>query len=200
MYKTAITFLSGVLLSVAAFNANAITLSVDPSLQAVEVSDSVSVDVVISELGNFAAPSLGAFDVDVTFDASLLTPTAVTFGTELDLFGFGINPRGVSLGDPIDVFEISLDSASDLNSLQPGTFTLFSITFSADAAGTSSIDFGTILLADAAGNAFGDPTTVGGEITIRSPQGAVPAASPLVLLLSGLCGLVLHRRVRPQVA
>jgi hypothetical protein len=64
----------------------------------------VSVEVVVSELGDGAAPSLGSFDGDVTFDPGLLTYDDVAFGSELgdpvtealvsaDVVGGGDNPH-----------------------------------------------------------------------------------------------------------
>ena len=45
-----------------------IMLEFDPGMQEVAVGDTVDVGIVISGLGDDVAPSLGAFDLDVTFD------------------------------------------------------------------------------------------------------------------------------------
>lgn len=52
--------------------AHAISLSIVPSPQSVGVGGSVSVDLTISGLGNFASPSLSTFDLDVTFNPAIL--------------------------------------------------------------------------------------------------------------------------------
>ena len=49
--------------------AHSATLSLAPASQSVAPGGTAAVDLNISGLGNFAAPSLGAFLVEVTFDA-----------------------------------------------------------------------------------------------------------------------------------
>ncbi len=71
----------------------AINVDVIPSQPSLNVGEMLTVDVVISDLGLFSPPSLSVFDIDLNFDNSLFAPGAVTFGDQLDLFGFGINLR-----------------------------------------------------------------------------------------------------------
>ena len=62
----------------------AVSLSLEPQTQTVFSNDMFDVSVVVSGLGNESPLSLGAFDLDVTFDTNdlkLLPPPA--FGSEL---------------------------------------------------------------------------------------------------------------------
>src|SRR5262245_9225206 len=59
--------------------AEAVSLEFSPSAQTVAAS-TVSVDVVVSGLAAGGPPSVGSFDLDVTFDPTVLSPIGVTFG------------------------------------------------------------------------------------------------------------------------
>lgn len=179
--------------------ASAIEIFVDPATQVVNVGDTVTVDVNIRGLGVGSAPSVGFYDLDIGFDTSLLSfddtdPTAVVFGTELDPFGFGVNPRGVAGTGPVNVFELSLDFPADLNALQADSFTMFSLTFEAHAVGTSAVTLGLFALSDAVGS----PLVSGlldGEIVIEALT-AAPEPAPIALLAVGLLALTIARRRR----
>jgi hypothetical protein len=58
----------------------AITLSFDLVTQYVLLGDPVDVELVISGLGDYTAPSLSAFDLNIIYDPTILSMTAVTFG------------------------------------------------------------------------------------------------------------------------
>ena len=72
----------------------AVTISLEPTSQNIFVGDIATVDVNISNLGDFSPDSLGAFDLDITYDANLLTFDSLDFGT--------------FLGDPL-LFEVITD-------------------------------------------------------------------------------------------
>ncbi len=58
-------FFAFIVFSTSAFSA---TLSLEPTTQTINFSETASVDLLISGLGDFTSPSLGAFDVDINFD------------------------------------------------------------------------------------------------------------------------------------
>jgi hypothetical protein len=147
-----------VLLSVGPVAAAPVNLAFAPPAQLVAVGGSATVQLVISGLGNHAAPSLGDYDVLVVFDPNILASTSVTFGDpvlgdQLDLFGLG-NLNGSQLMRPgsLRVFEISLDAAADLDSMQPASFTLATLDFHAIGEGTSTLSIQINSLGDSIGN------------------------------------------------
>ena len=67
-----ISILFCVLTLLVAGSSHALTLSFAPSDQTIGIGDTALVDLNISELGDYDAPSLGAFYVEITFDDSIL--------------------------------------------------------------------------------------------------------------------------------
>jgi hypothetical protein len=84
----------------------------------------------------------------------------------------------------VEVLEFSLDDPLDLDSLQEGSFQLFTLTFMTLGTGTSPIGISVFDL----GDSIGDPLAVGaintGSVTV------VPVPAAVWLFASGLLGLI----------
>ena len=176
--------------------AHAISLGFSPTDQAVGVGSSVDVDLVISGLGDFMPDSLGVFDLDVLYDSAILGLTNVAFGDpglgdQLDLFGFGSFTGVGAVAGGTNLFEISFDSPLDLDTLQPGSFTLARLTFDVLAQGKSPLDLANVLLGDAGGNPLSATVTPGSIAGIPEP-------GTITLFLMG--GLALGFAVRRTAA
>ena len=165
-----------------------VTLSLDPPAQDVKIGGLASVTVGISGLGDLTAPALGAFDLDLAFDPTLLSFNNIVFGDQLALAGPGSSITGFSLTAPgmLDVFEISLIPTPVLNSTQPASFALFTLTFDALAQGLSPLNLLNIILSDADGMILGVPE-ISGSINVIPAPGAV---------LLGVVGLGMVHRLR----
>jgi hypothetical protein len=197
MKRLIVGLLLGMLLFCSPGLARAITLGFDPVFQKVSLGASFDVALRISGLGDGTAPSLGVFDLDVTFDPTILGFSAVTYGDpllgdQLDLFGLGsitATTPGVGM---VNLFELSLDFPDDLDLLQADSFTFATLTFDALSQGTSPLGINI----NALGDAYGDPL----DATVSPGSVKVPEPSTLLLLGSGLFGLALGRRVGRGVA
>jgi hypothetical protein len=61
-----------------------IIVSLEPDSQSISVGSSVSMYLVVSGLGNFASPSLGRFDFDLSYNPAILSAVSVSFGSHLN--------------------------------------------------------------------------------------------------------------------
>jgi hypothetical protein len=160
----------------------AISLGFVPSTQTVGLG-AFDVDVVISDL---SGEIVSAFDLDVTYDATNLNATGVTFGPLLgDPFLFeAVEDFDLSISGVVDFAELSLLFDFELDAIQPDTFTLATLTFDAIAVGTSSLDF----IWNGSNYIIGRNGLV---LNISSTPGsvsAVPEPATILLVGSGLIG------------
>jgi hypothetical protein len=171
---------------------DAVVIDFVPGSQTVPLGSAAAIDLVISGLGDFTAPSLGAFDLDLTYDAAVLSATSVTL---TPLLGDAI--QGVDLSTPgfIDLFVISLLSPTELDALQPESFVLATLSFDTIALGTSALALTEIVAGDAFGAALA-ATGGAGSISVTSSGAPVPEPSLTGLLLISGLGLALTRRRR----
>lgn len=166
-----------------------INLSLQPSPQTINVGDSASMDLVVSGLGNLSSPSLGAFDLELSYDPAIISTASLTFGNFLDLGNLRSSKfSDLTTAGVIHLDEVSFESSSDLNNAQPDTFTLATLGFKGLAAGISSIDFTLASLSDELGQSLTAFSTTGGSIEVESST--VPdAGSTAFLLLVALVSL-----------
>ena len=179
-----IIFFVTVLLATRAAHAS-IVLSIVPASQEVAFGGTVSVDVLISGLTSGAAPSLGAFDLDIDYNPAILNPTTVVLGNQLDLSVSG-SIQFVSLVGPVNISEISLESAADLNNLQLGEFPLATLTFDTLGIGTSLVSVANVMLTDANGNPLQFDNSSTGTVTVTPEPATIVIWSLLVLVGAGL--------------
>jgi hypothetical protein len=171
-------------------SAQAAVISIDPGSITAGVGDTVILSVNIADLVAGGPPSVGAFDLDVSYNASVLSLTGSSFGTGLDVLGLGsVQTADTSAPGLANFFEVSLDSIADLNALQPGAFALLTLTFQAIGGGASPIGLVLNSLADATGAALAASVT-GGVVTVN----AVPLPSTAWLVLAAIAGLAVARR------
>lgn len=174
--------------------AHAIVLKVNPISQNALLGNSIGFTLNIAGLGDSSAPSLGVFDLDLNFDPAILTFHNVIFGDpvlgdQLDLFGLGsLNTFDDTTPGMVNLYELSFDLPSDLNTLQIGSFTLASLTFDSLALGISPLNISINSLGDAWGNHIVLDTVNNGSVAVAT---AVPVGKPFtcLLLVSGLIGM-----------
>lgn len=175
-------------------------LSLQPALAFAGNGESVSVDLVVGGLGEFAPDSLGAFDANLVFDDGALSFSGYTLGALLGDVGLAeaIDASGGAAGGTLNIAEISLLAAAALDALQPAEFVLATLTFDvidlAIGAQTQISILRDSLLADANGRALELTGVRSATVEGRAP---VPAPATLALLLTGLlCSRITLRRSR----
>lgn len=180
--------------------AGAVSLSLQPGSQTARPSDTVSLDLVVDGLGDFAPDSLGDFDIDIGYDMSALSFLGYSLGSFLGDIGLGeaIDFSSGDLGGAINLAELSLldpDAISGpsflgpyLDDIQPGSFTLVTLDFSVDVLTPGSSTIVSIDTVNAMGDGFGLPLTV--DATSDAVISAVPLPAGVWLFVSGLLGLI----------
>lgn len=150
--------------------------------------------VSISGLGDFTAPSLGNYDLILTYEPTVLQFDSVAYGDAvlgnmLDLTGFGTLQFDMDMFGSVNVFEISLDDIVTLETLQPGAFSLFTVSFNPVGQGYSPL----VLSVNSIGDALGDPLTPAIQSATVT---VVPEPSSFLLVGAALGGLAFLRRIR----
>ncbi|NBC49230.1 MAG: PEP-CTERM sorting domain-containing protein [Gammaproteobacteria bacterium] len=168
--------------------AGPIELSIEPTLTSLTSGKSLDVEIQIAGLDT---DDLGAFELDLSFDPSVLQYQSYDLGQGLadpdPLFsGFGDSSDDSSAASGV----LTLAEFSTLIDLtgQPDAFTLASVSFLAQQPGTSSLTLSNIALYD--GSSLVEPLEVSG---IANGSVTVPVPSTLLLMPLGL-GLLAVRR------
>lgn len=168
-------------------------ITVTPSQPSLQVGDSLSVTLSISGLGVGAAPSVGAFDLDLLYDASVLSFQSAAFGNQLNILGLGsIQSVDSSVAGAVNLFELSFDFADDLNTLQSDSFVLATLAFSVVGAGASDLLISILTLGDADGNPL-TASAQNAKVFVGTPS-AVPLPAAGWLFLSALIMAGISRR------
>jgi len=184
---------AAVCLSLFGTAAQAAIITVVPSTASVEAGTPFSVDLVISDLGDGAAPSVGIFDIDFGFDPALVGFVSATFGDQLDILGLGsLQDVDDSVAGTVNLFELSFDPADDLNDLQAGSFILATLTFNALSAGLSDLVVTILSLGDADGVAL-MADVVNSSIMVTDST-VIPLPGAIWLILSGVGALAFARK------
>jgi hypothetical protein len=136
-----------------------VILSVTPISQNVGSSGTASVDIDIAGLGNGVPPSLGAFDINIAFDSTVLGFNGAaygdhTLGDQLNLTGAGSITTTTPGTGTVELFELSLDPATVLDSKQASSFRLATLSFAALNPGISDLTINVNALADSQGNSL----------------------------------------------
>lgn len=183
LYKK--SWLLAPLMLVSSMTQASITLNLTPIVHS---GNSLQIDIAISGLAEAAAPSLGAYDFDISFDPSQLSFDHAVFGdsmlgNQLDVFNLGGNfTTADSIGPGlINLSELSLDLASDLDNLQADSFTLATLNFLIVNPGSSTLSLNVLSMADANGQALN-------VANVATPINTVPLPSAMLLMAPSLIG------------
>ncbi len=191
---------------------SAVTLSLEPSVQTAMPGDTVTLDLVIDDLGDLFTPSLGDFDIDIAYDTSALSLSSFSLGSFLGNIGLG-EAIDFSLGDLgggiVNVVEVSYlepDAgtcvfciAPFLDDIQPDSFSLATFVFDVDVLDPGTSTTVSINTVNALGDGFGIPLVLDStsDAVIQNPS--IPEPTTLALMGLGLASIG-YRRHRSKTA
>lgn len=184
--KRRLVLLLTMLCMAAARESGAASLSLSTSTPGPNPGDLVLVDVQVSGLGNAVAPSLTAFDLDVSFLPSVLSFVGVSFGPLIGFPGTSALVVSGASGGVVDLKETSLlPPTHPVLLFQPDSFLLATITFQALAGGPSALAFTQTLLSDENGAPIAVSGTSGVGILVTPEPGAATLIAGGLVLLAG---------------
>jgi len=190
MKKINWTLVSVIIAVFTCFQSYAATIELVPASATALPGTSFDVALTISGLGDYASSSLGEFDIDISYNSSILAFNNAVFGDpdpllgdQLDLFGFGFPIQVVAPSSgSVNLFELSFNTIDELVDYQAGAFTLATLKFDALAAGKSDLILTPITLGDESGAPL-SVTVANSSITV------VPEPSTISLFILGIVGL-----------
>ena len=154
---------------------NALTLGLDATVS----GSVVSVDVVVSGLGDGVPPSVGAFDITLSYSSDVVQALGVQFGTGL---GAPVQTSTSQFADPTagtwQIVSVSFLDEAALDALQGDTVVLATLEFQVLEAGLLVLGFDSQLVTNAAAPPTALPFT-----SVSGTSLAVPEASSGVLLV-----------------
>ena len=191
-YRKIVSSISmAILLWLPVSSALAVAITITPVSQTITLGNTAAIDIGISGLGDHSSPSLGVFDLDILFNPAILSFNSVVFGDpilgdQLDLMGFGSLTDVKTVSGSINLFELSLDSSADLDSLQSGAFILARILFNSLSIGDSALQVVINDLGDAKGAAI-TAAVSDANVTVS----AIPEPNSIFLIISGLLAILI---------
>jgi hypothetical protein len=172
-------------------NALALTLSLEPDLQSTIPGGGAALALNIAGLDAGGPISLGAFDLGISFNDSILNFEYVFYSQNLGspdpldfetfIFTDDLSPGYVRLQ------EVSLLWPPELDILQSEQFNLAFLTFRGEAIGFSDLELKNVVLSDAFGFQIPNPSLDNASVNV------VPEPATVILLCLGIFGCVLFR-------
>jgi hypothetical protein len=174
--------------------AHAALIALQPSSTYATTGDSISLDLVVSGLGNFGPDSLGAFDISVGYDPGALSFTSYSLGNFLGNIALAeaIDSSSGNLGSAVNLAEVSLLSVIGLDTLQPGAFTLATLNFNVTNLAVGTVTQLSVLSGPVLADAFGAPLSA--TSTGPASVAAVSVPGTAFLLLASMFGWLIMKR------
>ncbi|ALS98059.1 hypothetical protein [Lacimicrobium alkaliphilum] len=176
-------------------SSHAAFLSLTPSVSFAETGDTVVLDLMIGGLGDGGPDSLGDFDLDILYDPAVVSISSYSLTNMLgdidffEAFDFSLGDDGLGT---LGLSVVSFLTDSELNALQPDSFSLATISFSVDFLPENSftwVEIGTIY---GMGDVFGDPLEITSTANALITNSINEPAAFWLMLLPAL--LLLKRR------
>lgn len=181
--------IAAVAMGFAAAPAAALSLSLAPAIATPAPGGSFAAELFVTGLGDGGAPSLGAFDITLSFDADAVAFTSVAFDGFLGSIPAEASADALLGAGTLSLAGFSILPEATLDALQPASFRLATIIFTATSAAPSTIAIASSLLGDVDGR----PLALTAPPTGLQVQ---PIPEPASALVFGLCLALVARAAR----
>jgi len=174
-------------------SSQATLLSIDLNQDSYQVGDTLTADIVISDIEDYSDASqrlLASFEFDLSWNDTLIEYSSFTFGDKLNVGFLGSDQDSDVMSNSLGLTEISYDFfGSDLFAAQDGlsSFVLASIDFKVIGDDIGVLRLSRVLLGDVYGISLPN-------ITVESPVD-VPEPASILLILMALTLLIKQRKV-----
>ena len=186
-----------------ALNSNATLITVELDKTNVNVGDTITADIIISDIELDAGfqKLVASFEFDVMFDDSLLGFVSATFGSKLDVDPFFASDQYIDsfFSGSVYLSEISYAWSSDLYDAQDAlaSFVLASVDFNVIGAGAGTVGLSNSFIGDDVGGAIEPVTQTGQDFIVSNDNPVnVPEPSTFLLMLMAAAGFVSQRKAR----
>jgi hypothetical protein len=183
-------------------SSQATLLSIDLNQDSYQVGDTLTADVVISDIEldySGLTKLLASFDFILSWSDTLIEYSSVNFGSMLDVdLSFESDKLVSDNTGNVRIEELSFALSNDLFTAQDGlsSFVLASISFNVIADGTDTLELADIELGDDFGSAFTSVTTNDKAFSVTSGNPVdVPEPASIVLILMALALLIKQRKI-----
>lgn len=182
-------------------NSQATLLSINLNQDSYKIGDVLTADIVISDIEEDMSgfqKLLASFDLNISWDNSIIEFTSSRFGNKLNV---GENPSDQHLdtmADNLGLSETSLAWWDELLAVQDGlsSFVLVSVDFIVIDNGLGTLDLSNLAFGDDFGDAFTDVISNDKAYSVTSGNPVdVPEPTSLILVLMGLALLVRQQKV-----
>jgi hypothetical protein len=192
--KVLLISLSVCILSLGSLTSSKAAPNIELSPSATSVGLHAAVDVYVSITG---ASNLYGWQLDVSFDPSILSVLSTTEGTFLSNGGFSTFFIGGTLDNETGSVSNMADTRTGSVPGADGDGLLARLSFQAVGIGTGSLTLENVLLGDPSAQPLAVGSLTGTTVTVGPP--AVPEPGTFMLLMAGLTGLAVRGRTRKQV-
>ncbi|MFD2167045.1 cohesin domain-containing protein [Thalassotalea euphylliae] len=178
-------------------NAQATLLSLNIDEQLYNVGDTVTAEIVVSDIELVAGfqREVAGFNLNLDFDNTLLSLAGISFGNQLDQNAGMSIQTSFDLGTSAFISELSFLPGFVLAFEQSllSSFVLATVSFEVLAEGQANFGFSNVALTDSTSASFNGLQTQGSSLTLGN---TVQVPAPTTLLLALLPAAFLVRRTR----
>ena len=182
-------------------NSQATLLSINLNQDSYQIGDVLTADLVISEIEEDASAFqklLASFDLNISWDNSIIEFTSSSFGNKLNVGDGGSDQHLDVMADSLGLSEISYAWWDELLAVQDGlnSFVLASVDFIVIDNGSGTLDLSKVDFGDYDGSAFTDMSSSDKAYSITSKTPIdVPEPASIILVLMALVLLVRQQKV-----